>query len=63
MSAQTYETLAQAADRTGVSRITLRRRIASGELRAYRIGRRIVRVRPEDVDRLLRAIPTLGDFT
>lgn len=48
-----YETLAQAALRTGVSVKTLRRRVAEGALRAYRMGPRAIRVKPEDVDRLL----------
>lgn len=54
MPAQRFETLAQACERTGLSRNTLRRRIASGELPAFMSGRRILRLRPEDVDRLLK---------
>lgn len=54
MPAQRYETLTQACERTGISRNTLRRRIASGELPAFMTGRRILRLRPEDVDGLLR---------
>ncbi len=54
MTTQHYETLTEAAERTGISRNTLRRRIASGELPAYMTGRRILRLRPEDVDRLLQ---------
>jgi excisionase family DNA binding protein len=53
------ETLAQAAERTDVSIRTLRRRISTGELRAYRLGHRIIRVNPKDVDRLLVPIPTV----
>lgn len=48
MPAQRYETLAQACERTGISRNTLRRRIASGELPAFMTGRRIPSLRPED---------------
>ncbi len=51
-----YESLAQAADRTGVSTRTLRRRIAAGELRAFRAGSRIIRLDPKEVDALF--IPT-----
>lgn len=51
-----YESLAQAADRTGVSTRTLRRRIAAGELRAFRAGARIIRLDPREVDALF--IPT-----
>lgn len=53
-----YESLAQAAERTGLSAHTLRRRIADGSLPAFRNGPRLIRVRPPDVDRLMRAIPT-----
>lgn len=50
-----YETLAQAAQRTGVSKVTLRRRIASGHLLAYRAGARLIRLRPDEVDQMLCA--------
>jgi excisionase family DNA binding protein len=43
--------LDQVAERLGVSVATVRRRIASGELVAYRDGTRIVRVREPDLDR------------
>ena len=52
--------LQQAAAVYGVSVDTLRRRIASGKLRASRFGVRLIRVRVEDLDRLFRPIPT-GD--
>jgi excisionase family DNA binding protein len=55
---RSYESLAQAADRTGVSTKTLRRRIAGGQLTAYRTGR-LIRLDPGDVDRLLVRIPTM----
>ena len=54
MELQRYESLAQAAERTGISRKTLRRRIASGQLPVFSSGRRILRVCPEDVDATLR---------
>lgn len=54
---RSYESLAHAANRTGVSIRTLRRRIACGHLAAYRTGR-VIRVDPGDVDRLLVPIPT-----
>jgi excisionase family DNA binding protein len=53
-----FETLSSAAERTGLSIRTLRRRIASGHLAAYRSGARIIRVDPDDVDRMMVRIPT-----
>lgn len=47
-----------AADRLGVSTKTIRRMIARGELPAYRVGSKIIRLETADVDRLLRPIPT-----
>ena len=58
MTRRTYESLAEAAERTKMSVKTLRRRIASGELPAYRCGSRILRVDPDDVDQLMN--PRLG---
>ena len=55
-----FETLARAAERTGLSTRTLRRRIAAGDLVAYRNGPRVIRLDPDDVDRLMIRIPTLG---
>lgn len=53
-----FESLSEAAERTGLSTWTLRRRIADGMLPAYRSGSRIIRVDPDDVDDLLTRIPT-----
>ena len=61
MTAQIYETLAQAAERTGVSVLTLRRMIAQHRLCGYTLGRRILRVKPEDVDALLRPTSRFWD--
>jgi len=47
-----YESLASAAERTGLSIRTLRRRIAEGVLPVYRCGR-IIRVVPDEVDAML----------
>lgn len=55
--AQRFETLASAAQRTGFSVKTIRRRISDGRLPAYRSGPRSLRVKPEDVDRLFERIP------
>jgi excisionase family DNA binding protein len=53
------ETIQRAASRNSVSVDTLRRRIASGELTAYRLGNRILRVDLAEVDALFRPIPTV----
>lgn len=53
-----YESLAQAAARTGVSVRTLRRRVAEGRLTAYRCGPRLLRVAADEVDALMRPVPT-----
>lgn len=53
-----FVSLAQAADILGISVHTLRRRIAAGELPAFRTGRRIIRVRVSDLERLLRRVPS-----
>ncbi|RIX35362.1 DNA-binding protein [Corynebacterium falsenii] len=47
--------LKEAADRVGVSVKTLRRRIAEGNLPAYRSGR-IIRVRAADVDEMMQPV-------
>ncbi|WP_131104394.1 excisionase family DNA-binding protein [Ornithinimicrobium sufpigmenti] len=58
-----YETLAAAADRTGISTRTLRRRIADGSLPAYRTGRRIIRVSPQEVDQLMEQMPSGAEWS
>lgn len=53
---RSYESLAQAAERTGISTKTLRLRIAAGALPAYRCGR-LIRLDPDDVDRIMVRVP------
>ncbi len=53
--------LADAGRRYDVSTRTLRRLIASGDLPGYRLGRRLIRVDLDELDALLRPIPTAGD--
>lgn len=53
-----FISLSAAADILGISVHTLRRRIAAGDLPAFRTGRRIIRVRVSDLERLLRRVPT-----
>ena len=57
MSLLTIET---AAEMLAVHPRTIRRYIAAGDLPAYRIGARHIRVRTSDVDALLTPIPTAG---
>ena len=57
MSLLTIET---AADMLAVHPRTIRRYIAAGDLPAYRLGPRQIRVRHDDVTALLSPIPTVG---
>lgn len=50
--------LQDAAEFYAVSVTTLRRRISAGDLPAGRCGRRIIRVRVQDLDALFRPIPS-----
>lgn len=51
---RTYETVNQAAERTGTSGRYIRRLIEQQKLRAYRAGR-LIRLDPVDVDALFTA--------
>ena len=55
-----FISLSAAADILGISVHTLRRRIAAGELPAFRTGRRIIRVRVSDLERILQRVPTFA---
>lgn len=55
-----YLTPKQAAALVQVHPLTIRRRIASGDLEAERMGPRLIRVKRSDVLALLRPIPTAG---
>lgn len=54
------ESIAAAAARTKLHRDTIRRRIADGTIRAYRFGPKLLRVASDDVDAMLRQVPTAG---
>lgn len=56
VTTQQYESLAQAAQRTGLSSRTLRRRIAAGLLPAFVSGRRTIRLKVGDVDRMMKPV-------
>jgi excisionase family DNA binding protein len=49
-------TIDQAAEKLGISRRSVRRLISSGELRAYRVGERSVRVDFNDLDAVLKPV-------
>ena len=55
---QLWISLREAALIYGVSTYTLRRRIASGDLPAVKLGYKIIRVRIEDLNKLFPSLPT-----
>ena len=58
-----FLTVARAADELAVTERFIRKLIAQGELRAVKVGSRVVRIRRSDLDDLLRparVIPRLG---
>ncbi len=52
--------LAEAAERAGCNPKTIRRRISDGSLTGYRMGPRLIRVDADELDALLRPIPSAG---
>jgi len=58
-----FISLTKAAEMLSISVPTLRRRIAAGELPAFRSGRRIIRVRVSDLQKVLRKVPSLRDWS
>ena len=52
--------LPAAAEYAGICSKTLRRRIADGSLPGYRLGARTIIVDLDDVDALLKRIPSAG---
>jgi excisionase family DNA binding protein len=56
---QSYLTVAQAAERLGVHASTIRRWIAAGILRAYRLGPKRIAVKQSDLGRVV--VPRRGD--
>ncbi len=53
-----YESILDTATRVGVSTKTVRRWIPTGHLAGYRMGPRLLRVDPDELDRMLTLIPT-----
>ncbi len=58
----TFISLSGAADMLNISVSTLRRRIAAGELPAFRSGRRIIRIKVTDLEKMLRRVPSTGNW-
>jgi excisionase family DNA binding protein len=52
--------VAEAAEQLSASTKTVRRRIADGTLTGYRMGPRLIRVDQNELEALLRPIPTAG---
>lgn len=55
-----YLSQVQAAEILGVTERTIRNYVSRGELPAYRVGGRVVRIDPADLEKLLHRIPTAG---
>lgn len=53
--------LKAAAEYADLSVVTMRRRIAAGVLPAYRSGPKLIKVDLDDVDAMLRRIPTVDN--
>ena len=60
LDARKYESLEHAAERLDTSQRTIRRMIARGELTGYNLGPRMIRVARDEVDALLKTIPTVN---
>jgi len=58
---QQYFSLVEAAEYLGVGTLTIRRMISRGQLKGGRIGTKMIRVKREDLDAMVREIPTTGD--
>lgn len=53
--------IAEFAARAGVAPKTVRRRIADGTIKAYRMGPRLIRIDPSEAESAFRQIPTAGN--
>ncbi|WP_395691512.1 excisionase family DNA-binding protein [Nocardioides sp.] len=59
-SRRRLSTIAAAAEYASCSPKTIRRRISDGSLTGYRMGSRLIRIDLDELDQLLRPIPTGG---
>lgn len=55
-----YVSMRTLADDLEISERTIRRWISLGQLPAYRGPGRLIRIKREDADKLMRRIPTVG---
>jgi excisionase family DNA binding protein len=53
-----YISVTDAAERMSVSEKTIRRWISIGTIPGYRCGKRVIRIKLEDLDAALRQIPS-----
>lgn len=52
--------ITEAADYANVSARTVRRYVADGRLTGFRVGPKLVKVDLDELDRIIRPIPTVG---
>jgi excisionase family DNA binding protein len=57
ISTRRLVSLTEAAEILGLSTKTIRRYIAAGDLDAVRLGRRVIRIKAESIERLIGAHP------
>jgi excisionase family DNA binding protein len=60
MSARRYGSLALGAEMLGVSERTIRRMIAAGLIKGFKVGLKLVRVDLDEIEALPALIPTVG---
>lgn len=56
--ASVYLTIEEAAEFMSMSCVTIRRHIGEGSIPAYRCGKRLIRIRREDLEAAMTRIPT-----
>jgi excisionase family DNA binding protein len=55
-------TVRQAAERMGISARLVRRLIASGQLPAYRVGTKVIRIDSDDLRKAVQPVTPSGKF-
>jgi excisionase family DNA binding protein len=55
-----YASLSAAADYLGVNEKTIRRHIAVGRITGYRLGNRLIRIDLNELDQVMRPLPSAG---